>query len=61
MRRSGGPRGRVVKVSDFSAFNHSIISPLWFEPTSDHMWDKPSSAFGWPGGFPGVLPFRPTY
>ena len=26
---SGGPRGRVVKVADFSALNHSIISPLW--------------------------------
>ena len=24
-----GPRGRVVKVADFSALNHSIISPLW--------------------------------
>ena len=24
-----GPRGRVVKVTDFSALNHSIISPLW--------------------------------
>ena len=27
--RDGGPRGRVVKVADFSALNHSIISPLW--------------------------------
>ena len=26
---NGGPRGRVVKVADFSALNHSIISPLW--------------------------------
>ena len=25
----GGPRGRVVKVADFRALNHSIISPLW--------------------------------
>ena len=25
----GSPRGRVVKVADFSALNHSIISPLW--------------------------------
>ena len=24
----GGPRGRVVKVADFSALDHSIISPL---------------------------------
>ena len=23
------PRGRVVKVADFSALNHSIISSLW--------------------------------
>ena len=27
--RSLSPRGRVVKVADFSALNHSIISPLW--------------------------------
>ena len=26
---SGGPRGRVVKVADFSALDHSIISPMW--------------------------------
>ena len=25
----GGPCGRVVKVADFSALDHSIISPLW--------------------------------
>ena len=25
----GGPRGRVVKVTDFSALDHSIISPMW--------------------------------
>ena len=26
---AGGPRGRVVKVADFSALDHSIISPMW--------------------------------
>ena len=26
---TGGPRGRVVKVADFSALDHSIISPMW--------------------------------
>ena len=25
----GGPRSRMVKVADFSALNHSIISLLW--------------------------------
>ena len=30
----GGPRGRVVKVADFSALNHSIISPLWVRAPS---------------------------
>ena len=25
----GGPQGRVVKVADFSAPDHSIISPMW--------------------------------
>ena len=25
----GGPCGRVVKVADFSALDHSIISPMW--------------------------------
>ena len=28
-KRRGGPRGRVVKVADFSALDHSIISPMW--------------------------------
>ena len=28
-QKLGGPCGRVVKVADFSALNHSIISPLW--------------------------------
>ena len=27
--QKGGPRGRVVKVADFSALDHSIISPMW--------------------------------
>ena len=26
---AGGPHGRVVKVADFSALDHSIISPMW--------------------------------
>ena len=28
-KNGGGPRGRVVKVADFSALDHSIISPMW--------------------------------
>ena len=29
VRMGGGPCGRVVKVPDFSALDHSIISPMW--------------------------------
>ena len=28
-KRYGGPRGRVVKVADFSALDHSTTSPMW--------------------------------
>ena len=30
-----------------------------FEPSSGHMWDKPSSACGWSGGFSWDLLFSP--
>ena len=56
----GGPRGRVVKVADFSALDHSIISPLLVGRI--HMWDEPTSACGcvrW--FFNGYSGFRPTF
>ena len=61
----GGPRGRVVKVADFSALNHSIISPLWERTslgarvtcgTSQVLLAVVSGVF-----FPGYSGFRPTY
>ena len=61
----GGPRGRVVKVADFSALDHSIISPMLVRASHGariHMRDKPCSACGcvrW--FFPGYSGFRPTY
>ena len=58
-------RGRVVKVADFSALDHLIISPMWVRASHGariYMRDKPCSACGcvrW--YFPGYSGFRPTY
>ena len=60
----GGPRGRVVKVADFSALDHLIISPLWVRASLGAEFTCGTSQVllaGVPGGFPRVLRFRPTY
>ena len=61
----GGPRGRVVKVADFSALNHSIISPLWVRASLGARVTCGTSQVllaGVSGGFfPGYSGFRPTY
>ena len=33
-----------------STLNRSSSYRCGFKPSSGHMWDKPSSACGWPGG-----------
>ena len=60
----GGPRGRVIKVADFSALDHLIISPLWVRASLGAEFTCGTSQVliaGVPGGFPRVLRFRPTY
>ena len=58
----GGPRGRVVKVADFSALDHSIISPMWVRaPLGARVTYGTSQVLlaGVSGGFPRVLRFSP--
>ena len=63
-RKCGGPRGRVVKVADFSALNHSIISPLWVRASQGARVTCGISQVllaGVSGGFsPGTPVFAPT-
>ena len=44
----------------FSTLNHSSSQRCGFEPSSCHMWDKPSSACEWSAGFSSVFT-RPSY
>ena len=59
----GGPRGRVVKVADFSALDYLIISPMWFAPRTGHEFICETSHVllaGVSGGFsPGTPVFAP--
>ena len=61
-RKEGGPLADWLRPLIISALNRSSSNRCGFEPRSGHMWDKPSSASGWSGGFfPGIPLFRPTY
>ncbi|MEW8547925.1 MAG: hypothetical protein AB2693_30840 [Candidatus Thiodiazotropha sp.] len=59
------PRGRVVKVADFSTLDYSIISPLWFAPPSGHGAHVGQAKFCLRVCqvffFSGYSGFRPTY
>ena len=65
LETNGGPRGRVVKVADFSALNHSIISPLHgFAPRSGHESHVGQAKFCLrvcQVVFPRVLRFSPNF
>ena len=52
------PQSKII----FSAVSRSSCHRILFEPSSEHMWDKPSSACGWSGGFSRGSPVyvRPT-
>ena len=49
-----GVEGNVLTLNPLG------YSPLWFEPHSGHV-GKPSSAYGWSGGFPRILRFSSTF
>ena len=58
----GGHRGRVVKVADVNALDHSIISPLWVRASLGPKFTCETSQSllaGVLGGFPRVLRFSP--
>ena len=58
-QNSSGPRGRVVKVADFSAIDHSIISSLWVRASLGAEYTSGISQVllaGVPGGFSPVTP-----
>ena len=46
-----------LKSLMFSSFNHLSSHHCGFEPSSGHMWDKPSSTCGWSVVFSLGLPF----
>ena len=43
---SAAPVAEWIRPLIFSAVNRSSSHRCGFEPSSGHMWDKPSSAFG---------------
>ena len=45
------PVAEWLRPLTFSDLNRSSSRRCGFEPSSDHMCDKPSSACGWSGGF----------
>ena len=45
------PVAECLRTLIFSALNRLSSHRCGFEPSSDHTWDKSSSACGWPGGF----------
>ena len=64
-RPCGGPRGRVGKVTVFQrsqSFDHlTAVSGVGSSPALATCETSQVLLAGVSGGFPGVLPFRPTY
>ena len=55
------PVAEWLRLLILSALNRSSSYHCGFEPSSGHMWDKPSSACGWSGDFSrGSLIFTPS-
>ena len=60
--KHGGPVAELLRTLIFSALNRSSSHRCGLEPSSGHMWDKPSSACRWSGGFSrGSTVFDPPY
>ena len=61
----GGPRGRVGKVAEFQrseSFDHlTAVTGVGSSPALATCETSQVLLAGVSGGFPGVLPFRPTY
>ena len=61
----GGPRGRVGKVAEFQRsllFDHlTAVTGVGSSPALATCETSQVLLAGVSGGFPGVLPFRPTY
>ena len=61
----GGPCGRVGKVAEFQrsySFDHlTTVTGVGLSPTLVTCETSHVLLAGVSGGFPGVLPFRPTY
>ena len=61
----GGPRGRVNKVAEFQrslSFDHlTAVTGVGSSPALATCETSHVLLAGVSGGFPGVLPFRPTY
>ena len=56
------PVAEWLRSQIFSALNRSSSHHCRFKPSLGHMWDKPSSACWWSGGFSRESPiFAPTY
>ena len=53
----GGPMAKWLRPLIFSTLNRSSSHHCGIEPGSGHMWDKPSSACRWSGGFSQGSPF----
>ena len=53
------PVAKWLRLLIFITLNRSTSHHFGFEPHPDHMWDKPSSACGWLGGFSRSPVFAP--
>ena len=58
---SGGPRGRVGKVAEFQIDHLTDVTGVGLSPALATFETSHVLLAGVSGGFPGVLPFRPTY
>ena len=65
MPTEGGPRGRVGKLAEFQrslSFDHlTAVSGVGSSPALATFETNQVLLADESGGFPGVLPFRPTY
>ena len=61
LTENGGPRGRVGKVPVFQLDHLTAVTGVGSSPALATCETSQVLLAGVSGGFPGVLPFRPTY